>query len=314
MNSKKLIDIQRKMRALLSFPFNSNEILNKKDLKLVDKLSVSAKNLIHHNKKNYKKTHKIFSNETLQLILKKKLANLFQNSFIQKMFFVHNRFFLRFYLKEMKINKDWKFWKNLLCENNIGNPVRYFLNPFTSGNKIFQTYHLKKYRDFSKFNLNKYEMVVEFGGGYGNMATNFKKINKRCKYIIFDTPEVNLLQFYYLKRNNIDVSINYQKKSSVILTSSIKELNRLTKKFKNKKKLFIANWSLSETPLIFRKRFDFILKKFDFQLISFQKNFENINNLKFFKKVNNNNLKINRKSIILQINKLKNNYYLFSKI
>ena len=74
MNSKKIIDIQRKMRALLSFPFNSSENLNKTDLKLVDKLSLSAKNLIHNNKKNYKKTHKIFSNETLQLILQKKTS------------------------------------------------------------------------------------------------------------------------------------------------------------------------------------------------------------------------------------------------
>ena len=45
-------------------------------------------------RKKSKKTHKIFSDETLQLILNKRLANFFQNSFIQKMFFVHNRFFL----------------------------------------------------------------------------------------------------------------------------------------------------------------------------------------------------------------------------
>ena len=314
MNSKKLIDIQRKMRALLSFPFNSNEILSKANLKLVDELSLSAKNLTHHNKKNYKKTHKVFSNETLQLILHKQLANLFQNSFIQKMFFVHNRFFLKSYLNEMKRNKSWKFWKYLLLENNIGNPVRYFLNPFTSGNKIFQTYHLKKYKDFTKFNLDKYDTIVEFGGGYGNMAATFKKINKKSKYIIFDTPEVNLLQFYYLKRNNINVSINFKKNTSVILTSSINELNKLIKESKNKKKLFIANWSLSETPLIFRKKFEFIFKKFDFQLISFQNKFENINNFKYFRKINNDNLKIHRKSKILQVNKLKNNYYLFSKI
>ena len=44
----------------------------------------------------------------------------------------------------MKKSKNWNYWKNLLIENNVGNPVRYFLDPFTSGNKIFQTYHLKK--------------------------------------------------------------------------------------------------------------------------------------------------------------------------
>ena len=59
------------------------------------------------------------------------------------------------------------------------------------------------------------------------MAYTFKKINKKCKYIIFDTPEVNLLQFYYLKRNNIDVSFDYKSKSKVILISSIKQLTKI---------------------------------------------------------------------------------------
>ena len=72
------------------------------------------------------------------------------------MFFVHNRLFLKNYLNEFKKDKKYKFWKNLLNENNIGNPVRYFLDPFTSGNKIFQTYHLKKYVDFSNSNLNRF--------------------------------------------------------------------------------------------------------------------------------------------------------------
>ena len=314
MNFNKLINFQRKMRAFLSFPYNYPENLDNKDLKLIDELHSKAKKLILNNRKNYKKTHKIFSNETLQMFLDKKLTNFFQNSFIQKMFFVHNRFFLKSYLDEIKKDKKWKFWENLLIENNIGNPVRYFLNPFTSGNKIFQTYHLKKYKDFLKFGLNNFHIIIEFGGGYGNMAYTFKKINKKCKYVIFDTPEVNLLQFYYLKRNNINVSFDYKKKSNVILISSITQLKKIVNNSKNKKKLFIANWSLSETPKIFRKKFKFIFKKFDFQLISFQKTFENINNIKYFQAFDKNNLKINRKSIIVPINKLKNNYYLFSKV
>ena len=104
------------------------------------------------------------------------------------MFFVHNRLFLKTYLNEIKTNKQWKIWKTLLMENNIGNPVRYFLDPFTSGNKIFQIYR-KKYKDFTFFNLNKFDIIFEFGGGYGNMANTFKKINKKNKYIIFDTQK-----------------------------------------------------------------------------------------------------------------------------
>tara|TARA_Y100000816_G_C26107794_1_gene589380 strand:+ start:6642 stop:7586 length:945 start_codon:yes stop_codon:yes gene_type:complete len=308
-----LINIQRKVRAFLSFPYNKNEILNKKDNLLIDELSLKAKKLVNNKRKNYKKTHKIFSEETLKIILDKQLVNFLQYSFIQKMFFVHNRLFLKTYLNEIKTNKQWKIWKTLLMENNIGNPVRYFLDPFTSGNKIFQIYHLKKYKDFTFFNLNKFDIIFEFGGGYGNMANTFKKINKKNKYIIFDTPEVCLLQYYYLRRNNINVSFNCNMKSQVILLSSIKNLKKILNGFRNKRKLFIANWSLSETPINFRKKFKFIFNNFDYQLISFQRNFENIDNFNYFKNINRDNLYKNRKSKIIPINKLKNNFYLFSK-
>ena len=45
------------------------------------------------------------------------------------MFFIHNRLFILFELLELKLDNNWKFWKKLIKENNIGNPVRYFLYP-----------------------------------------------------------------------------------------------------------------------------------------------------------------------------------------
>ena len=38
-----------------------------------------------------------------------------------------------------------------------------------------------------------------------------QKINKRIKYTAFDTPHVNLLQYYYLKHNNLDVGFSKKK-------------------------------------------------------------------------------------------------------
>ena len=81
--------------------------------------------------------------------------------------------------------------KKLIKENNVGSPIKYFLYPESSGNKIFQIYHLKKYEDFLKINLKNIDQIIEFGGGYGNMAETFKKINPKLDYTIFDTPEVN---------------------------------------------------------------------------------------------------------------------------
>ena len=53
--------------------------------------------------------------------------------------------------------------------------------------KFFQTYHLKKYNEFLQKELNNFDAVFEFGGGYGNLAYTFHKINKNCNYVIFDT-------------------------------------------------------------------------------------------------------------------------------
>ena len=48
------------------------------------------------------------------------------------------------------------------------------------------------------------------------------------------------------------------------------------------KYLFIANWSLSETSIKFRKNFFNIIKNSQLILICFQEKFEEIDNLKYF--------------------------------
>ena len=52
------------------------------------------------------------------------------------MFFVHNRLFIYYELKYLKIVLRWNFYKKLLVEDDVGNPVRYFLYPNSSGNKL----------------------------------------------------------------------------------------------------------------------------------------------------------------------------------
>jgi hypothetical protein len=311
---KKIINFQRKLRASLSIFYNKEEKQTPRERKLISKINFLAQNLIKLDKKNYKVTHKVFSQNILKLILEKKLLNFLQLSFIQKMFFVHNRLFLKKYLDQLINSKNKTFWKKLIKEINVGNPIRFFLYPKSSGNKIFQTFHLKKYYDFNKSNLLKYKFIFEFGGGYGNMAHTFKRINPKIKYIIFDTPEVNLLQYYYLSKCNLSVGIGIKNiYKNIVLLSSIDELKKIIKINQFKKKLFIANWSLSETPLIFREKLKFIFKYFDDQLISFQNKFEKVDNFKFFKKINAINIKKKRMSIIIPVPMLKNNNYLFSK-
>ena len=103
------------------------------------------------------------------------------------------------------------------------------------------------------------------------MARIFSKINKNIKYVIFDTFLVSLLQFYYLKQNKMDVGFN--NKHNFVLIDNLKSIN----KFRINKSLFIANWSLSETPLSLRKKIESHIAHHEFILIAFQEYFEEIN-------------------------------------
>ena len=107
----------------------------------------------------------------------------------------------------------------------------------------------------------------------------FFKIPKKTSYTIYDMLEVNLLQFYYLKMNRHNPKINMIK-YKLNLINNLRDLNNFIK-IKDKY-LFIANWSISEFPYRFRKNFILAIKNAKFSIISFQENFEKINNEKFF--------------------------------
>ena len=195
---------------------------------------------------------------------------------------------------ELKQDKNWPLWKKVIGENDIGNPIRYFLYSKSSGNRINHVYHLSVLEDEFKIDLkNKIKTIFEFGGGYGCMARIFSKIRKNIYYSCFDTFYVNLLQYYFLKHNDLDAG--FAKNNRFFLTSKFIKNDFFD--------LFIANWSLSETPVFFRKKFINTIKKSKFILICFQERFEDVDNLKYF-----NNLK-KKLSNKFDVNIIKNKYY-----
>lgn len=277
--------IIRKFLEYLSF-FYKNKRINKNQ-KIYKFLHNEIKKIKYENY-GLKKTHVHFNKKIIRLLETNDLSKFLREKFIQKVFFVHNRYFILKELKFLKKDAEWPFYKFLLNEDDIGDPVRFFLYPKSSGNRINHIFHLAFLKKNTTIELKKIINVFEFGGGYGCMARIFSKINKNVFFKIFDTQPVNLLQYYYLKQNKLDVGF---KKNNQFQLLNNNNLNLSKKILKNS--IFIANWSISETQLKFREKFINHLKKFDYTLIAFQENFENINNLKYFK-----NLK----------NKLKNNF------
>lgn len=277
-----LSTIIRKILENLSIFFSNDLNSLKFDNETIYKTIESRIEIIDKSSDNLKITHKIFNENLYKILKEKKLKNFLRYAFIQKVFFVHNRLFIFKELKELRKNKRWIFYKKLLCEDCVGDPVRYFLYPSSSGNRINHVYHLSCLEEELNIDLNNLENIFEFGGGYGCMARIFSNINNQINYKIFDTNLVNCLQYYYLKQNDLDVGFNDNK------FYLINDFQKLNYNEKQKNSLFIANWSLSEVPLILRDNFELYIENFENIMISFQENFEEINNLKYFENLKQN--------------------------
>ena len=161
---KKINDFLRLLLTFLSFPNNlDKEILTNNQKNLVEDLKLKVDLLIQNEQKFQKmNTHKIFSNSVLSLIKSGNLENFLRLGFIQKMFFVHNRFYNYKFLKNI-LSKKSDFWTKLLEEVSVGNPVPFFLYKASSGNRIRQVYLLKKGFEYAQ--IESVDAVIEIGGG-----------------------------------------------------------------------------------------------------------------------------------------------------
>lgn len=315
-----LVNIFRLLVSFLSYPFFFlNKSVNKnKEIKIVNYLFRHIKtNSFKNSIANKTKTHRDFATQLLNLINKKKLNNFLNYYFIQKIFFVHNRLYIIFQLLSLIFSKNWNFWKKLISENSVGKPLRFFIYPFSSGNRIRQVYHIKKFVDWSNISMSNINLVLEFGGGYGCMASIFQTISRKIKYIIYDVKEVLLLQYYYLGMNNYDVSfVSPQKNIFLINDLSKLKIFFLKKEYQNK--LLIMNWSFSEIPLDARGRMENLIYNFDYIIITFQDKFEKINNINYFNNLKNKLVKFNfsveiEKIITMKFSSSVNHYYFFAK-
>ena len=122
-------NIFRKLLECLSFFYKNNLKLAKKNDPTILKTIKKKLNRLPFENKNLKKTHNIFNKKIIYILKKEKLTSFLRNSFVQKMFFVHNRLFVFKELIKLKNNKNWKFYKKIIIEDNVGDPVRYFLYP-----------------------------------------------------------------------------------------------------------------------------------------------------------------------------------------
>lgn len=179
---------------------------------------------------------------------------------------------------------DWNRWKSALVENITGNPVRCPFDTSTSCNIVHHAYHLAQFEDFYNKQVNSFNNVFEFGGGYGSMCRLFFNLGFKGRYLIIDLPAFSMLQEYYLGSIGIPV-LNVDEyvagKSGVLCISELDAIETLAET--NTDSLFLATWSISEAPLSVRNRvLDNYPGSFDAYLFAYQPNFEDVNNTEYF--------------------------------
>ena len=180
------------------------------------------------------------------------------------------------------LRKNWSMWRNAIIEDSVGMPEPYRFNNRSSGNLVHHAYHLQQILGNYVDAITDFDMIIEFGGGYGSMCRLISNLGFTGEYIIFDLPEFSILQESYLS------SIR-NKPSNLSLVTKLDDLISFEKSCK--KILLIATWSLSEAPLDVRKRF-LELVNFDYALLAYQGAFDGVNNNAFFDMLRNKNKEI----------------------
>jgi len=195
--------------------------------------------------------------------------------------------FVKKELGYLKMLPDWDGrWKNALRESRIGSPTKYPFYLNSSGNLIHQAYHISQFEKYSKKHIDEYDLIFEFGGGYGAMCKIIHKLGFKGKYIIFDLPEFSALQKFYLTANRLITSElgdgNTDNHNIINISQLEPKVTDLLNKTVVKKSLFIANWSLSESPIAVRNIISQNLSRINGVMLAYQENFGEMDNVNYF--------------------------------
>jgi hypothetical protein len=158
-------------------------------------------------------------------------------------------------LLEQCFDKD--HLKNILKENKVGKPDIKNKKYSTSHNSIHHLYHIARYQAETKKSLLAKSSVIEWGGGYGNLAKLWLRLNPfNTTYTIIDTPLFIVLQYSYLGAIFGKEKINLiSHKNKKIIENKI---NLLPVGLIDSKQLecdtFVSTWALSESS-VFSKNY-----------------------------------------------------------
>lgn len=217
----------------------------------------------------------------------------------------------------LKKSPMWNLWKKALEETEFCEINKSWDLPFKSrATVISNAFKLAQLVITHGINMKKINTIFEFGGGYGSISRLCYRLGFEGTYVIFDLPEFSALQKYFLSSSGLPLNITYapseKSENTVILLSQIKQLKEQFKK--TPPDIFIATWSLSESPLSLRKIIVNLIKEAKYYLIAYQERFPvitGIDNIDYFKNFQKEILNTEWKTIPLKLS--SKDYFLIGK-
>jgi hypothetical protein len=168
-----------------------------------------------------------------------------------------------------------------LTESPVGKPLVNPHYPLSSPLLVQHGYHLTRLLESTDFDLSRLRLVVEFGGGYGSFFRLLRNLGYRDRYVICDLPVMCALQRFYL-RNVFPTEPGAQPPANLQWLSG-DEYGALEREAaQHSPSLFIATWSLSETPLAVRSAVASVMGGFSYILCAYQRTFGTYDNVEYF--------------------------------
>jgi hypothetical protein len=141
--------------------------------------------------------------------------------------------------------------------------------------------------EFSWINFKEISYIFEFGWWYWALATIIYRLWFEWWYFIYDFELFNQLQRYFFESEKLKITDNINENWIYCYS----KLDDLSIKNVEWKKVFIATWSISETPLSIRYNYlqvlDNVTNDFNYFILWFQDNFWEVDNNKFFSEFKN---------------------------
>jgi hypothetical protein len=168
-----------------------------------------------------------------------------------------------------------------LTESPVGKPLVNPHYPFSSPLLVQHGYHLVRLQESTDFDLAKLGLVVDFGAGYGSFFRLLRNLGYANRYLICDLPVMCALQRFYL-RNMFPTGPQAQAPENLQWQSANIPETLTRETAEHRPSLFIATWSLSETPMTVRNEVAPALAGFDYVLLAYQRAFGDHDNVQYF--------------------------------